>query len=103
MGHKPNSNMSSLVVEPVASTSQLYFTFADAPSADAQSARQMDGIDRELTRRLDRRDARPLRIGAVMLDLLRRYGITEEEIAAGLENYANRRNSARAGHLDRAC
>lgn len=36
-----------------------------------------------------KRFSEPVRIGAAMLNLLRSYGITEEEIAAGIASYAN--------------
>ncbi len=35
-----------------------------------------------------KRFSEPVRIGAAMLNLLRSYGITEEEIAAGIASYA---------------
>jgi hypothetical protein len=144
--------MSSFVVEPAASSSQLYFAFcgvaeADSPAKDdptsagrasrvrnasnlhrrrpaenngpvkdgsvqneirakeARSllekqdcnprARRTNGRDVVLadTRSVgaqglprqapDRRIAQPVRVGSVMLELLRRYGITEEEIEEG--------------------
>lgn len=36
------------------------------------------------------RIAAPVRIGGVMIKLLKRYGITDEEIAAGVARYANK-------------
>lgn len=42
----------------------------------------------EITR--EDRLGKPVKLGGVMLQLLRSYGITEEEIAEGLENYARK-------------
>lgn len=42
------------------------------------------------------RVARPVRIGAVMIRLLKRYGISEAEIAEGLARYAQQRGIAAA-------
>ena len=160
--------MSSFVVEPAASSSQLYFAFcgvaeADLPAEDAPASggrasrvrnannrhasnlhrgRQAEGdglvtgvsvqaeasakggrplpakeVDnararhangRESVRsdtrsaaaqglprqRSERRIAQPVRIGKVMLDLLRRYGITDEEIEEGLQAYARSQPAA---------
>ena len=36
------------------------------------------------------RIARPVRMGGLMIRLLKRYGITDDEIAEGLANYASR-------------
>ncbi len=36
------------------------------------------------------RAGQPVRIGTVMIKLLKRYGITDDEIAAGLDSYARR-------------
>ena len=49
-----------------------------------------DGIlrFREDTETGGKRIAEPVRIGGVMIKLLKRYGITDAEIAEGLENYA---------------
>jgi hypothetical protein len=41
--------------------------------------------------------AAPVRIGAVMLKLLKSYGITDEEIAAGVAAYAAKAGLAQAG------
>lgn len=38
----------------------------------------------------DGRIAQPVRIGSVMIKLLKRYGITDEEIAEGVANYARK-------------
>ena len=38
----------------------------------------------------DQRYGKPVRIGAVMIKLLKSYGITDEEIACGLANYARK-------------
>ena len=39
----------------------------------------------------------PVRLGAVMLKLLKSYGITDEEIAAGVAAYAAKEGLAHAG------
>ncbi len=39
----------------------------------------------------------PVRLGAVMLKLLKSYGITDEEIAAGVAAYAAKEGLAQAG------
>lgn len=43
------------------------------------------------------RIAKPVRLGAVMIQLLKSYGITDEEIAAGLVAYAAKNGLAQAG------
>jgi hypothetical protein len=42
------------------------------------------------------RIGKPFRVGAVMFRLLKRYGITDEEIAEGIAAYTAKRNAARA-------
>jgi hypothetical protein len=42
----------------------------------------------------DGRIARPVRMGAVMIKLLKRYGITDAEIAEGVANYARKHQTA---------
>lgn len=44
----------------------------------------------------DARFAQPVRMGAVMIKLLKRYGITDQEIAEGVANYARKHQSAMA-------
>lgn len=45
----------------------------------------------------DARIGKPVRLGAVMIKLLKSYGITDEEIADGLATYATQAELARAG------
>ena len=96
--------MPSLLVEtPNASESygQLLFPWdneLDGGSSDAPAATaHCDSCDTptpQLTTRIDAdgcpRIAEPVRIGGVMIKLLKRYGITDDEIAAGLAAYANK-------------
>ena len=42
------------------------------------------------------RIAKPVRMGAVMIKLLKRYGITDQEIAEGVANYARKHQNALA-------
>lgn len=44
----------------------------------------------------DARIAKPVRMGAVMIKLLKRYGITDQEIAEGVANYARKHQKALA-------
>ncbi|MEO8272322.1 MAG: hypothetical protein ABI557_21620 [Aureliella sp.] len=44
----------------------------------------------------DARIAQPVRMGAVMIKLLKRYGITDQEIAEGVANYARKHQQALA-------
>ncbi len=44
----------------------------------------------------DARIAQPVRMGALMIKLLKRYGITDQEIAEGVANYARKRQRALA-------
>ena len=44
----------------------------------------------------DTRIARPVRMGALMIKLLKRYGITDQEIAEGVANYARKHQQAMA-------
>lgn len=42
------------------------------------------------------RVAQPVRMGAIMIKLLKRYGITDQEIAEGVANYARKHQQALA-------
>lgn len=44
----------------------------------------------------DARLAKPVRMGALMIKLLKRYGITDQEIAEGVANYARKHQQAMA-------
>jgi hypothetical protein len=56
------------------------------------------GIESEIAaRNSDARIGKPVRLGAVMIKLLKSYGITDEEIADGLATYAAQAELARAG------
>lgn len=109
--------MSSVLVESALPGSQLYFPWtgnddaatpeADAPTAvepvseievSSQSAqggshRNRAGQVRSapIAAESDRsRVGQPVRIGTMMIKLLKRYGITDAEIAEGLEVYAQK-------------
>lgn len=56
-----------------------------AGKADAKARPQGVSLAPQTSQRI----AKPVRIGAAMLNLLRSYGISEEEIAAGIASYAN--------------
>lgn len=55
--------------------------------ADASSAMRVSRPTQAQTTRSGRL-GKPVRLGSVMLELLRSYGISEEEIAEGLQRYA---------------
>ncbi|GAB5401958.1 MAG: hypothetical protein Aurels2KO_01890 [Aureliella sp.] len=61
----------------------------ESPDAPAQPATRDRQSRPSLSVGTAKRFSEPVRIGAAMLNLLRSYGITEEEIAAGIASYAN--------------
>jgi hypothetical protein len=68
-----------------------------AQEAAAQSvARYRSSSDSTLAEALDGdRIGRPFRVGSVMFRLLKSYGISDEEIADGIAQYAAKKHSAR--------
>ena len=74
-------------------------TLAQTPEHATTSATQ--ATDEEFASHLsfskDGRIERPVKIGSVMIRLLKRYGITDEEIAAGLQSYAEKNVQGLAG------
>ena len=93
--------MSSATIEsPVAATGQLFFVWdepaeatppAAATPAAAPLAAAPAAVAAERLRLTPQgRIAEPVRIGAVMIKLLKRYGISDAEIAEGVASYARK-------------
>ncbi len=53
-------------------------------------------IANHLSFTLDGSIAKPVKMGAFMIKLLKRYGITDEEIADGVANYARKHHVQRS-------
>lgn len=116
--------MSSALVESDLPGSQLYFPWtgadevavpvatkvaadAEVPSAGMQDISQLDRagqfksqavLTQPMSTQPDRsRLGQPVRMGTMMIKLLKRYGITDAEIAEGLESYARKTCQQAAG------
>lgn len=70
-------------------------TTAPTESA-AQQVQRSSNPAGHLTFTSDGRIAQPVRIGSVMIKLLKRYGITDAEIAEGVASYARKHQRALA-------
>jgi hypothetical protein len=110
--------MQSTLVESPFATSQLYFSWAEnegwnptainepAASTPATPVRRRPLGSHEprpsqavapsdhLSFDAEQRIEKPVRIGTVMIKLLKKYGITDQEIADGLASYASKRQSS---------
>ncbi len=95
MASKPSTNASTaavdLAVDPAVDP-------AAKPRRDAvaDSSEKLSRSDDCLSFTRDVRLAKPVRMGAVMIQLLKRYGITDREIAEGVANYARKHQQAMA-------
>ncbi len=70
-----------------------------AKPSQGTAATQNDSLSRSsncLSFTRDARFAQPVRMGALMIKLLKRYGITDQEIAEGVANYARKHQQAMA-------
>lgn len=70
--------------------------FAQQDSAQMDSAQMDSAQPGRLSFTREARIAKPVRMGAVMIKLLKRYGITDQEIAEGVANYARKHQKALA-------
>ena len=108
----------ALIDSPQHSETQLFFNWPDTPPSSAHSlntppvarvpyASRTTSVLRHRSGRasaqptarrvqpsVPERGAGEVRLGSVMIELLKRYGITDEEIAEGLANYAKKRCQA---------
>lgn len=107
-------SMSTATLEIPASSTQLYFTWNDEVEAtidmtcrSAAAAAMAGGTCQETTLVASdaaiastsspafadesQRHAQPMKIGSLLLQLLKRYGITDDEIAAGIAAYEERK------------
>jgi hypothetical protein len=80
---------------PVAASSPAPSAAVSAAASTAASAVVKDPAPQNhLSFTSDGRIAHPVRIGSVMIKLLKRYGITDAEIAEGVANYARKHQTA---------
>jgi hypothetical protein len=101
--------MSNALIESPATASQLYFVWSEPdsspPAAEEirkeppayQPARQINQVEtreERLTFSPDGRIAKPVRMGAIMIKLLKRYGITDEEIEEGMADFVARQEQS---------
>ena len=103
--------MSNALIESPATASQLYFAWSEPDSSPhalpatreetptyeplakiSQPAKR----DEPLALTPEGRIAKPVRMGAIMIKLLKRYGITDAEIEEGVANYARQHQPATA-------
>ncbi len=89
----PRPNPVANPVEPAAAPKQPTVSPEDAASLPVERTANRAG---HLTFTSDGRIAKPVRIGSVMIKLLKRYGITDAEIAEGVANYARKHQQAMA-------
>lgn len=101
--------MTCTTIESPVAASQLHFTWFDQdelPASPKQSekSKPAERVEPSVTTPVpgrlsftpEGRVAQPVRMGAVMIKLLKRYGITDAEIAEGVANYARKYQSALA-------
>ena len=108
LGSKPKNTMSNATCASPIASSQLFFAWseqaeASPPAAIAPSTNTAatplgatSGETGYLSFTHNARIAKPVRMGAVMIKLLKRYGITDQEIAEGVANYARKHQKALA-------
>ena len=116
IGRKPKNTMSNATCAWPIASSQLFFAWSEqnetlqpsssspSPTRVASAATQHDAISAQrgagqsacLSFTREARIAKPVRMGAVMIKLLKRYGITDQEIAEGVANYARKHQKALA-------
>ncbi len=110
VGSKPKNTMSNATCASPIASSQLFFAWSDhaeapQPTAIAPAVDTIDTPRPDISALSDRlsftprsaRIGKPVRMGAVMIKLLKRYGITDQEIAEGVANYARKHQKALAG------
>lgn len=68
----------------------------DVASGQTGSGQATSGRTGHMSFTREARIAKPVRMGAVMIKLLKRYGITDQEIAEGVANYARKHQKALA-------
>ena len=103
-------SMSIATFEPPSASSQLFFSWVDSDEAHCSkndsvavatkrsqlSSNPFPASNHQAKQSTGSRMAGPVRLGSVMVQLLKCYGITDDEIAEGLSAYAAKSTSASA-------